>query len=353
MASILITGICGFAGSRIAEALIESDPSRTIAGIDNLSRRGSEGNRARMEQLGIRVVHGDIRNPSDLEQLPRVQWIIDAAANASVLAGVDGHASSRQLIEHNLGGTINLLEAAKAWGAGLILLSTSRVYSIPALARLGVVEQGSRFALASNGPSVSPTGLIESFSTQAPVSLYGSAKLASEALALEYGSAFDFPVWINRCGNLAGAGQFGTPDQGVFAFWIHAHRARRALRFTGFGGTGFQVRDLLHPADLARLIEIQMRTDSPETRRLHASGGADRSISLAELNTWCDARFGAHEPARSTESRPFDVPWLVLDSGAASRTLGWQPSWTLEATLDEIARHAEADPHWLERSGAL
>lgn len=46
-------------------------------------------------------------------------------------------------------------------------------------------------------------------------------------MALEYGAAFDFPVWITRCGVLAGAGQFGTPDQGIFAYWINAHLRRR------------------------------------------------------------------------------------------------------------------------------
>ena len=50
-----------------------------------------------------------------------------------------------------------------------------------------------------------------------------STKLAAETLALEYGEVFDFPAWVNRCGVLAGAGQFGTPDQGIFSYWIHAH----------------------------------------------------------------------------------------------------------------------------------
>ena len=53
-------------------------------------------------------------------------------------------------------------------------------------------------------------GIAETFSVQPPISLYGTSKLASETLALEYGAGFDFPVWINRCGVLAGAGQFGA-----------------------------------------------------------------------------------------------------------------------------------------------
>ena len=58
---------------------------------------------------------------SDLEPLPGVDWVIDAAANPSVLAGVDGRTSSRQLVEHNLGGTVNLLEFCKLHRAGFTL----------------------------------------------------------------------------------------------------------------------------------------------------------------------------------------------------------------------------------------
>jgi len=52
--------------------------------------------------------------------VPAVDWVIDAAANPSVLAGVDGRTSSRQLVEHNLGGTVNLLEFCKAHRAGFV-----------------------------------------------------------------------------------------------------------------------------------------------------------------------------------------------------------------------------------------
>jgi CDP-paratose 2-epimerase len=73
-------------------------------------------------------------------------WVIDAAANPSVLAGVDGKTSSRQLVEHNLLGTINLLEYCKAHQAGFCLLSTSRVYSIAGLANLRMQVVDGAFA---------------------------------------------------------------------------------------------------------------------------------------------------------------------------------------------------------------
>ena len=156
-----------------------------------------------------------------MEALPNADWVIDAAANPSVLAGIDGQSSSRQVVENNLGGTVNILEYCKAHHAGLILLSTSRVYSIPPLSSLKVEEVDRAYRLAENQRfplGITSNGVTEDYSTSPPISLYGSAKLASEYLALEYGAAFDFPVWIDRCGVLAGAGQFGRATRGSSAF---------------------------------------------------------------------------------------------------------------------------------------
>ncbi len=254
---ILITGVCGFVGSTLAECLLERVEGIRVAGIDNLMRPGAETNRARIERLGVEFIHGDLRSASDIAGLPACEWVIDAAANPSVLAGLSGAGSSRRLFEHNLAAIGNVLEYCREHKAGLLLLSSSRVYSIPALAAIPLRVQDQAFAL--DRAALLPRGLTMNgvgvdFSTAAPVSLYGAAKLASEIMALEYGAAFDFPVWITRCGVLAGAGQFGTPAQGIFAFWVNAHLRRRPLRYIGFNGAGYQARDAFHPRDLAALM---------------------------------------------------------------------------------------------------
>src|SRR6185436_16095182 len=169
--------------------------------------------------------------------------------------------SSRQLIEHNLSGTINLLELAKDWRSGLIILSTSRVYSLRELAAIPVQVKGDRFVpdlKEKRLMGLSAQGVAEEFSTEPPLSLYGASKRASELLALEYGAAFDLPVFINRCGVLAGAGQFGKIDQGIFSFWIHSYCHKRPLKYIGFGGEGYQVRDCLDARDLLPLVHQQM-----------------------------------------------------------------------------------------------
>ena len=352
---LLITGICGFVGSSLAQALLQRRAGLTIYGIDNLMRPGSELNRARLRECGVTLLHGDIRMPSDFEALPAVDWVIDAAANPSVLAGTQTGFSSRQLIEHNLGSVVNVLEYCKAHKAGLLLMSTSRVYSIAALTSLPLKAEGDAFCLdqAAHLPTgICARGIGVDFSTRAPISLYGSTKLAAETLALEYGAAFDFPVWVNRCGVLAGAGQFGTPDQGVFSYWIHAHARRRPLRYIGFDGTGAQTRDVFHPRDLTVLADAQMSCRRANGQRIYcAGGGPGNAVSLAQLNAWCDRRFGPHAPAADTRPRPYDIPWVVMDSSDAERDFGWRVEFPLENILEEIAQHSERHPAWLETSG--
>jgi len=346
---LLISGICGFAGSAIATALRESDPSLKIEGFDNFVRPGSESNRRKLQGLGVKVWHADLRLASDIEALPSADWVLDAAALPSVLAGVDGKSSSRQLLEHNLLGTINLLEYCKARRAGFILLSTSRVYSIPPLATLPMTVADDAYhpdpaAVLPEG--LSPQGVRESFSSSPPLSLYGTTKFASEMLALEYASTYGFPVHINRCGVLAGAGQFGRAEQGIFSFWVHSWCQRKPLRYIGFNGHGFQVRDCLHPRDLAPLLRKQLASQSGGI--VNIAGGAANALSLTQLSRWCRDRFGPHDVTSDPQPRAFDVPWLVLDAGQARQAWDWQPMTPVTEILEEIARQAEADPAWLD-----
>jgi CDP-paratose 2-epimerase len=154
---------------------------------------------------------------------------------------------------------------------------------------------------------------------------------------------------------LAGAGQFGRPDQGIFSYWIHAYLRRMPLRYTGFGGSGYQVRDVLHPRDVVPLLLKQMSAVSPQARSkvINLGGGQGNAISLAEMTEWCRSRFGFHPIASDPQSRFFDVPWMVMDYSLAKQMWGWKPETSLNHILEEIAEHAEKNPHWLQISGAL
>lgn len=349
---ILLTGAAGFVGTTLVRAWADLGRPHHITGLDNFSRAGSESNRAALRQLGVNVVHGDIRNASDFETLPDVDWVVDAAANPAVLAGTDGRTSPRQLLEHNLNGTANILEFCRARRAGFILLSTSRVYSLATLSSLPVTVRDHAYTVQDDpAAAVSAKGVTEAFSIAAPRSIYGTSKAASEDLALEYAEAFDVPVWINRCGVLSGAGQFARADQGIFAYWIHSWAARRPLSYIGFDGGGHQVRDCLHPRDLVPLLDKQMQESAGGRQRVqNVSGGAASACSLRQVSDWCAQHLGAHTVTANPTPRRFDVPWLILDSALANKQWGWSPATTREEIFAELAAFAATHPEWLDLS---
>jgi CDP-paratose 2-epimerase len=242
------------------------------------------------------------------------------------------------------------------------MLSTSRVYAMDPLARLPVRVVNDAFEPDDTRPlppGLTARGVDETFSTAAPVSLYGATKLASEQLALEYGSAYDFPVWVNRCGVLAGAGQFGRADQGIFAYWVNSWLRQRPLRYIGFGGVGgsggrgHQVRDCLHPADIVPLLDQQIATsDRAIPRVMNVSGGVRSARSLAQLSAWCRERLGDHAVASVADARRFDIPWMVLDASRAADHWRFAPTRTTDDILDEILQHARHHPEWLDISGS-
>jgi CDP-paratose 2-epimerase len=240
---ILVTGACGFVGSTLIREWLE-DSEHEFIGLDNLTRPGSEVNRSTLKQLGVRVFHGDLRCASGLDALPAVDVVLEAAANPSVLAGVAGRASSRQLVEHNLLGTVNTLEYCRRHRAVFALLSTSRVYSIPPLAALPLQVRDGAFEPDSARPlpaGLTAAGVREDFSTAPPVSLYGATKLASEQLALEYRGSLWLPGLDQSMrhprGGLASLGgptRASSPTGSTVGFvagrWVTPALAARAIR---------------------------------------------------------------------------------------------------------------------------
>ena len=348
---VLITGICGFAGSTIARAFLQSRAGIHLAGIDNLSRAGSETNLGPLRALGCEITVADLRDPNVLANHARADWLVDAAANPSVLAGISQGSPATELLETNLFSTVPMLEFCRRHNAVFTLLSTSRVYGIEALRNLPLEVHADAFRPRADCSW--RQGIKEAFSTHPPISLYGASKLCAETLALEYGAVFGFPVWINRCGVLAGAGQFGKADQGIFSYWIHRWAARKSLSYIGFGGQGHQVRDCLHPADLAPLLlhQFDAGTDASRPRTINVSGGISSATSLRQLSAWCANRLGPHSPEASPEERPFDLPWVVLDSEAAQNSWQWSPTRGASVIFEEITQHALENPRWLEVCG--
>src|SRR5436190_25088 len=163
MNSLLITGGAGFVGSNLAVLFRERWPHVQVAAFDNLRRRGSELNLPRLLEAGVQFLHGDVRNAEDFNSLPPFDLLIDCSAEPSVHAGSRG--SPREVLNINLLGTINCLEAARLAGARFLFLSTSRVYPIAGLNEIPWQEEAQRFRWTASPleTGLSALGIREDF----------------------------------------------------------------------------------------------------------------------------------------------------------------------------------------------
>jgi CDP-paratose 2-epimerase len=337
--NILITGGAGFVGSSLALSFRHDYPSAKITAFDNLKRRGSEVNLSSFKETGIRFIHGDIRNQSDLDDLAEdFDIFVEASAEPSVLAGLRG--SPQYVLQTNLIGTLNCLELARKRAGSFVFLSTSRVYSMSPLKEIGLTETPSRFEIIKGQSltGVTVEGISEEFPTHLPRSFYGATKLASELVIQEYVELYGLRAVINRCGVIAGPGQFGKVDQGVFSLWVAHHFFGQPLKYTGFGGTGKQVRDLLHPADLYRLVLRQLsQLDACKGEIYNIGGGRQVSVSLCELTALCHEIVGKKVPiAEEIVTSAVDIPLYITDYRKALREFEWQPQRSLCDIVSDI-----------------
>lgn len=337
--NILITGGAGFVGSSLAISLKRTYPSYRVLALDNLKRRGSELNLKRLKDAGVEFHHGDIRNKEDFDSLPAVNAVIEASAEPSVLAGLNG--TPDYLINTNLVGTINCLNYSLKHKADFIFLSTSRVYPIRTIETLNFEEEETRFVLSEQQPvaGVSARGIAEDFPLAGARSLYGTTKLASELIIQEYNEFYGLRTVIDRFGVITGPWQMGKVDQGVMVLWIAKHFFQQELGYFGYGGTGKQIRDMLHVADLFRLVDWQLHhIDEVNGEIFNAGGGWESSASLRELTEICREVTGNTIPIKSvSETRTADIRLYVTDNTKVTARTGWAPQIGIRQIVEEIA----------------
>ena len=337
---VLVTGGAGFIGANVAVGLAERHPDWRIFALDNLRRRGSELNLPRLREAGVSFRHADIRILDDVLTVGAdgLQAVIECSAEPSVLSGVDG--SPDYVVQSNLVGAYHCLELARRHDAQFLFLSTSRVYPLAALEALALEENQTRFELAANQrlPGASQTGISEEFPLAGARTLYGATKLAGELLIEEYRATYRLRAVVNRCGVIAGPWQMGKVDQGVFTYWMLAHHFGHDLRYIGFGGSGKQVRDLLHIDDLVELVEDQLtHAENWDGVTANVGGGRGCSLSLLETTALCAEITGRRiEVRQSKQSRPGDVPVYISDSRRLFRLSEWRPRRSARQVLEDI-----------------
>ena len=335
---ILITGGAGFVGSSLALMLKRDRPGDDVRVFDNLRRRGSELSLGRLRHAGVEFTHGDVRIADDVAEAGPFDVLIECSAEPSVHAGYGG--SPSYVLQTNLTGTMQCLEAARQYHADVMLLSTSRVYSIEPLRALPLERRGARLDLpeGTSGPGWSHHGISTEFALRGFRSMYGATKLASELLIEEYRAMYGLRTVINRCGVISGPWQMGKVDQGFVVLWASRHLYGGRLSYIGFGGEGAQVRDVLHVADLYDLVRVQLGDMARYSGGVfNVGGGLANSVSLAELTVLCRARADATIPIDAEpRTSDADVPYYVTDNAAVTAATGWSPARPFETLLDEV-----------------
>jgi CDP-paratose 2-epimerase len=352
--SILITGGAGFVGSNLALSLKRTFPQARITAMDNLYRKGSELNLARLQEAGVLFHRGDIRRREEFPAGP-FGLLIECSAEPSVLAGYGE--SPDYLMETNFSGAYQCLEMARQWGSSVMFLSTSRVYPIEPLEKHPWVETEDRFLWADTGEAagISSRGVKEELLQQVSGarSLYGFTKYAGELLIEEYRAAFGLRAIVNRCGVIAGPWQFGKVDQGVVALWVMRHHFKNELAYIGYGGAGKQVRDVLHVADLCELVALQVADLAAWDGWVgNVAGGLEGSASLRELTALCREVTGNVIPIRQEpETRRADLRIFMGDCARLFARTTWRPKRDLRCLVGDVhewIRQSENDLRGLQ-----
>ncbi len=315
---ILVTGGCGFIGSNLAIFLKEKIKNVEITSVDNLSRRGSRLNHKRLSQKKIKNFKSDIGKSNKLTRLPKFDLVIHCAAEPAIEVS---RKKVDEVFNSNLIGTFNVLKKCAKDKSNIIYLSSSRVYAMKNL-----------FKLKKNG------SVREDFNVENSKSIYGFTKLSSELLIKEYSYLHNIKYIINRVALVSGPWQFGKQDQGFVSLWVWRHLNRLKLSYIGFGGTGRQVRDVLHIQDLCELILLQIQKFKKINNKLMNVGGGKRnSLTLLQL-TGLSKHVTKNKIKISSvkKTSPYDVPYFVTNTGYVTKLYKWKPKRNLKKIVADL-----------------
>ncbi|MDB6093213.1 MAG: hypothetical protein JWM32_775 [Verrucomicrobia bacterium] len=294
MGKILVTGAAGFIGSHTVDFLLAE--GHKVIGVDNF-RTGRKGNLSRaVDSRDFSLHELDVSAPGALGGLVGVERpdaIIHLAALVSVQESMTNPALNFSL---NVQATHLVAEAARTHGVGrVVFASSAAIYG-------DAPEQPAREA-----------------GEKSPVSPYGAAKLASEALLLGHGATFGFTVRCQRYFNVYGPRQDpSSPYSGVISIFAKRYREGRGVTIYG---DGRQTRDFIAVGDVARANAIAATRANLFSGAANICTGRETSLlDLAEI-------FGRYLPAsplpEHAPARSGDILRSLGDPGKAAAEMGF------------------------------
>ena len=324
--SVLIFGGAGFIGSNLAAHLLEHTDAR-IHVFDNLSRSGARHNLRWLQQQAagtgrFEFTRADVREVSEVNRAVRFATeIYHFAAQVAVTNSLN---DPRHDFDVNLGGTFNILEAARASGRRPFLLftSTNKVYG----------------ALAgASGSGVSENQALDFHSP------YGCSKGAADQYVRDYARIYNIPAVVFRMSCIAGPRQFGNEDQGWVAHFLYSALDQTPLTIFG---DGRQVRDVLHVDDLSRAFDGARANFATTAGNVYnIGGGAANAISLLDLIAAIERLTGRRVRYEHAPARAADQPVYITDFQKFAGHTGWRPELSLSDIFNDIVawrrKHAE------------
>ncbi len=329
MKKVLVAGGCGFIGSNISIFLKKK--KYKVYSLDNLSRIGSSLNLRRLKKSKIRNYKIDIQDTKKILKLPKFDIILDCCA--LVEADVKKE-NIKKVFSVNFFGTNNLLMKCIQDKSKIIFFSTSRVYSIKAI-----------YNLLFNKKNLGKKIIIkkkylinEKFDMNTPLSYYGLSKKFSEELIKEYSYSFGIKYIINRFGVISGPWQFGKVEQGFLSLWIWKHLTKRKLFYKGFGGKGFQVRDILHIDDVCQIIYLQIKKINKINNQIfNIGGGINNSIDLKSLTNLSQNITKNKINIKSLKSTNMsDIPIYISNNKKINEYYKWKPKKKIKEIVVDV-----------------
>ena len=140
---------------------------------------------------------------------------------------------------------------------------------------------------------------------------------------------------INRFGVIAGPWQFGKQDQGFVSLWIAKHILKKKLSYIGFGGKGYQVRDVIHIQDVCQIIYLQIKKlKKINNKTFNIGGGSKNAIYLRNLTNRCQDLTKNKIKIKSVlKTSSYDVPYYVSDNSKVFKFYKWKPNKNLNTVI--------------------